>query len=305
MSGPVLITGASGFLGAWIMRCLSREGVGVIACDLRPDETRLRMVMEDDAPASVTWAPLDVSDTDSVVALARAHEPAAIIHLAALLIPVCRDDPPTAVRVNLLGDANVFEAARQIGGAPVVYTSSAAARPRGPMNRVANLYGALKAAGEDMARFYHDDHGVASLGLRPTIVYGVGRDTGDTAIVTAAMKAAATGTSYRLAWRSRTVFELASDVADLYARAALSPLRGAHVSDIGTELRSTDDILAAIRAAVPEADVDHAEDAPERVAPVTGFDNAALGEAVGAIALTPLRDGVSRTIDHFRRLGSG
>ncbi|MGI9382844.1 MAG: NAD-dependent epimerase/dehydratase family protein, partial [Methyloligellaceae bacterium] len=145
MTKSILITGASGFLGAWIMQRLSKEDVDVIACDLRPDETRLQMVTEGHAPANVTWEQLDVSDTDKAVALAKRYEPAAIIHLAALLIPDCRDNPPAAVRINVLGDANMFEAARQVGNTSVVFTSSAAARPRGPKNRVANLYGAFKA----------------------------------------------------------------------------------------------------------------------------------------------------------------
>ncbi len=304
MAETVLVTGASGFIGAWILHRLARENVSVVATARRPNDDRLRLVCEGDVPANIVWEQLDVSETDKVLALAERHRPDAIIHLAALLTPECRNDPPAAVRINMLGDANVLEAARQIGNASVVYTSSAAARPRGPDNRVPNLYGACKATSEELARFYHSDHGVASLGLRPAIVYGVGRDNGDTAIVTAAMKAAAAGRPYRLAWRSQTIFEFVSDLADLYVRAALSPLQGAGVADTGPKPRSTDDLISAIQSVVPDADIEYAPNAEERAGASGELDSSALQRTVGDLQLTGLEEGVRQTISHFQRLNA-
>lgn len=304
MAKTILVTGASGFIGAWILHRLAREDVSVVATARRPNDDRLRLVCEGDAPANIAWERLDVSETDKVLAIAERHLPDAIIHLAALLTPECRNDPPAAIRVNMLGDANVLEAARRIGNATVVYTSSAAARPRGPDNRVPNLYGACKAASEELARFYFSDHGVASLGLRPAIVYGVGRDSGDTAIVTAAMKAAAAGKPYRLAWRSHTIFEFVSDLADLYVRAALSPLQGAGVADTGPEPRSTDDLIAAIQSIIPDADIGYTPDAEERAGASGELDSSALCRAVGDLQLTGLEEGVRQTIAHFQRLNA-
>jgi len=304
MAKTILVTGASGFIGAWILNRLAREDVSVVATARRPNDDRLRLVCEGDAPANIVWERLDVSETDKVLAIAEHHRPDAIIHLAALLTPECRNDPPAAIRVNMLGDANVLEAARRTGSASVVYTSSAAARPRGPDNRVPNLYGACKAASEELARFYHSDHGVASLGLRPAIVYGVGRDNGDTAIVTAAMKAAAAGEPYRLAWRSHTIFEFVSDLADLYVRAALSPLQGAGVADTGPEPRSTDDLISAIRSVIPDADIEYASHAEERAGASGELDSSALRQTVGDLQLTGLEEGVRQTIAHFQRLNA-
>lgn len=304
MTRTILVTGASGFIGAWILHRLAREDVSVVATARRPNDDRLQLVCEGDAPANIVWEQLDVSETDKVVALAERYRPSAIIQLAALLTPECRNDPPAAIRVNMLGDANVLEAARRIGNASVVYTSSAAARPRGPNNQVPNLYGACKAASEELARFYFSDHGVASLGLRPAIVYGVGRDNGDTAIVTAAMKAAAAGVPYRLAWRSHTIFEFVADLADLYVRAALSPLQGASVADTGPDPRSTDDLVAAIRSAVPDADIGYSSDAEERAGASGKLDRTALRGVVGDLQLTGLEEGIRQTIAHFQRLNA-
>ena len=302
MTRPILITGAAGFIGAWIIKRLAVENIDVIATGRRPNERRLRLVMEGDAPGNVSWETLDVSQTDDVIALARRYKPRAIIHLAALLTPDCRDNPPEAVRVNMLGDANVFEAARQIEDAQVIYTSSAAARPRGPENRIVSLYGACKAAGEELARFYHADHGVPSMGLRPAIVYGVGRDAGATAAISEAMQAAAGGQPYRLPWRMLTIFEFAEDLADMYARVAMASLEGASVSEINIQPYSTDAVIDAIKAVLPDADIAYADNAPERTGAIKELSNEPLARVIGDLSLTPLEVGIRRSIAHFRRL---
>ena len=44
-SGPVLVTGAGGCIGAWTCAILSRSGVPVIASDLTKRPTRASMIM--------------------------------------------------------------------------------------------------------------------------------------------------------------------------------------------------------------------------------------------------------------------
>ena len=55
------------------------------------------------------------------------------------------------------------------------------------------LYGTYKLANEGTARVFWADEGVASIGIRPYVVYGVGRDQGMTAGPSLAMAAAARG----------------------------------------------------------------------------------------------------------------
>ena len=99
--------------------------------------------------------------------------------------------------------------------APIVYTSSigmfaaddadpatgrleadADAHPR-------NHYGVYKLANEGNARVYWLEDGVASVGLRPMTVYGVGRDQGMTSGPTKAIVAAVLGRPYRSASAAR------------------------------------------------------------------------------------------------------
>ena len=138
--GTVLVTGASGFLAAWTIPKLLAAGRRVVAADLKRDDTRLNLVTRNQPLPDLTWVEFDVGDEQACRDVADAHKPADILHLAALMIPACRSHPVAGARVNLLGLLNRLEAARAVG-ARLAYTSSAAAKPRGPAYAPANLYG--------------------------------------------------------------------------------------------------------------------------------------------------------------------
>lgn len=105
-------------------------------------------------------------------------------HLAAIASVVrANEDWPGTHRVNLGGTINVLDAARALGGLPVVYASSAAVY--GDLEGVAhedaapsprNAYGADKLGSEQHARIGALVHGVPSVGLRFFNVYGPRQD---------------------------------------------------------------------------------------------------------------------------------
>jgi len=297
--GPVLVTGAAGFLAAWIIPRLVARGHAVVASDLKRDERRLAMVAPASAARALTWSEADIASKDSFTRLTDQVKPGAIIHLAALQIPACRADPALGASVNVLGHVNMLDAARRLG-VRLIYTSSVAAKPRPPQNAPATLYGVYKHACEEISRMYASDFGVASLGLRPHVVYGVGRDAGETSAITEAMRAAAHGERYVIPWTTRTCMQFAGDIAEMFVRALEADWEGAHLADMSEEVESTDDVIAAIRAAVSVADV-HAQ-GPERISPVSGFDVAALERIIGPRPRTSLKNGAALTIDRFRAL---
>ena len=298
---PVIVTGASGFLAAWILPKLLARGYPVMAVDLRRDETRLRLVARGAALSGLTWREADLAADGAMSRIAEQAAPGTILHLAALQIPACRANPVAGAKVNVVGHIAVLEAARR-NGARVIYTSSVAAKPRGPANAPANLYGVFKRADEEISRLYAEDFGVASFGLRPHVVYGIGRDQGETSAVTSAMRAAALGEPYTVPWTTATCFQFADDIAEMFVRAVDAEWVGAHVSDMTERVESTAEIVAAIRAAVPDANV--RAEGPERLSPTTGFDVATLEAVIGPRPFTPLVDGVRRTVDHFRELSA-
>jgi nucleoside-diphosphate-sugar epimerase len=300
---PVLITGATGFLGAWTIARLIEARRPVVASDLTCDTRRLDQLLPAEAQASISWRTCDVTDGDAVQAIVAEVRPSVIIHLAALQIPACRANPVRGAEVNVIGQINVFEAASRHGVDRVIYTSSVAAKPRGPANAPANLYGVFKKAGEEIARIYWEEHGISSLGLRPFIVYGAGRDDGETSAITKAIRAAALGEPYAMPFTTRSCFQYAGEVAEIFRRCAETRWQGALLSDLTTEVNSTDELLAVIRAEVPGALITPSDRV--RLSPTGGFDNAPLKAVIGDWPHTTLAEGVRETLRQYRALADG
>src|SRR5262249_25945998 len=155
------------------------------------------LVLSDEELAALAQVRGDVTDLAQLQGTLAEHGITHIVHLAALQVPFVRADPPLGARVNVVGTVNVFEAVRTATGLPgtPAYASSIAAYAPGDgltlSGTPATLYGVFKRANEETAAVYWQDHGIASIGLRPHTVYGPGRDQGVTSAPTKAMLAAA------------------------------------------------------------------------------------------------------------------
>ena len=302
----VFITGATGFLGSWIIAQMVKSGIEVVATDVRNSYARLTALRldlsPDRKPALVDFRHCDITDAAQIESLIAETRPTCIIHLAALQIPQCREMPSLAVSVNIGGHINVFEAARKVGVEKIIYTSSIAAKPRGHVSAPSNLYGVFKKADEEIARIYWDDFQMSSLGLRPYVVYGVGRDDGETSAITRAIEAAALGLTFEIPFSTKSCFQYAGDVADIFVKAASASWNGALLSDISEKTHSTDEVLAAIHAEVPYAAVTCAK--TPRISPSDGFDTSVLRQLIGHIEENSLREGIHKTVALYREIAA-
>jgi UDP-glucuronate 4-epimerase len=256
-----LITGALGCIGAWCCRQLVRDGHAVVGFDLSDDRHRPELVMSPEELGAVKYIHGDVTDLPFIERVLDREGITHVIHLAAMLVPLAAADPPRGALVNVVGTVNMFEAVKRRGLVGLAYASSAAVYDRTDGTRVAedadghpiNHYGVHKQANEGAAAVYWHDDGVASLGLRPHIVYGPGRDHGMTAGPTLAMVAAVRGERYEIPFGGRAQFQYAPDAARLFIDAARSPGEGATVRNLGGPSEHVADVIAAIEAAAPEA----------------------------------------------------
>ncbi len=229
-----------------------------------------------------------------------------VVHLAALLIPLIKRDPPHGTAVNIGGTVNVLDAAKA-RGIRVAYASSAAVyshldddgRPvsNDAPGHPTTFYGVHKQACEGLARIFWDEERVPSVGIRPFVVYGPGRDVGLTASPSLAMAAAARGEPAAIAFGGRTQLQFAPDTARVFVAAARAAGEGAHVFHLGGPAVTLAETAAAIEDAtgVP-VEVDEATRLPFP----EEFDGSALDEALGGIRWTPLAEGVRQTIDRLR-----
>jgi nucleoside-diphosphate-sugar epimerase len=273
-----------------------RDGRGVVTFDLSSDPRRLRLLLGDDTDA-VPHVVGDITDGASLEHALDEHGITNVIHLAALQVPFVRADPPLGARVNVLGTVNVFEAAKRRELAPIVYASSIAAFDRGGglVGPPATLYGVFKRANEHTARVYLEENGIASVGLRPHTVYGVGRDQGVTSAPTTAMLAAAAGQAYTIPYGGACQMQFARDVARAFIAASDARAEGAEVHNLPGARTAIADIVAAIGADAIGYD-DVPLPFPEEA------DASSFRTLVPEFADTPLDEGVALTMTRFREL---
>jgi nucleoside-diphosphate-sugar epimerase len=299
-----LVTGAFGCIGAWTCAQLAAEGTDVVGFDLGTSDHRLRLATD----AEIPFVQGNITDREALAKVLDDHGITHIIHLAALLLPSIKADPPYGTAVNIGGTVNVFDLAKT-RGIQVAYASSAAVYskiddtggpvPNDAVGHPVTFYGVHKQTCEALAGIFWQEEQVPSIGIRPFIVYGPGRDNGLTASPSLAMAAAAAGEKeFEIAFGGRTQLQFAPDVARVFVAAARAATEGARVFHLGGPAEAIADAARAIEAVAPGVSIGVDE---ETILPFPEeFDGSALAEAIGAITRTTLADGVRRTIEIVR-----
>lgn len=308
-----LVTGAAGCIGAWAIRLLIDQGVDVVASDVSEDLRRFRLVSHprnDD----VEFIALDVTATSDVARVVQEQGITHIVHLAGLQVPFCAANPPLGAMVNVVGNVNVFDAVRASGRSiGVAYASSAAvfgassAYSGGVVGDTSPVmpdthYGVYKVANEGTARIYSLNNGIGSVGLRPFIVYGPGRDQGMTSDATKAILAAVQGESFNFKFGGNLLLTYAPDCALAFIESARAAAGSgdALVLNVPGRRVGIAQLVALIERLIPEAAGLLTWETKPISAPAL-LASPALSDVIGTVVNTPLEDGVRATIDHFRR----
>ena len=185
-SSPILVTGAAGFIGAHVAKRLRELGHEVVGCDNFNDyydpalkRARVAALL---SPCGVDCEAVDVADGAALRELFERQRPARVVHLAAQAgVRHSITHPQAYVNANLVGFANVLEAAKSGGVEHLVYASSSSVygdstqTPFHESQRTdapVSLYAATKKANELMAHAYSHIHGMRCTGLRFFTVYG-------------------------------------------------------------------------------------------------------------------------------------
>lgn len=314
MSARVFVTGALGCIGAWVVKLLLERGDEPVVFDLGGDPRRIRDLVGEAGLARVRFVRGDITEPEAVRRAVLEARPRALVHLAGLQVPFCKADPPQGARVNVLGTLHVFEAALAAGLARVAYASSAAvlgpSEEDGAGERAAGEdapgepvthYGVFKRANEGSARLYWLERGLASVGLRPLTVYGVGRDQGLTSGPTTAIKAAVLGRSFHVGFDGPTDFHYVADTAAAFLACAEGGPEGARVYNLHGETHDVGAFLARVEhaCALPPGRLTHGG---PRIPIPARLDGSAFRAAYPTLEPTPLADGIRATVERFRAL---
>ena len=311
MSETYLVTGAMGCIGAWVVKHLVARGARVIASDLGTDPVRPRLIMGEDDLARVTWRVLDITDGAAVKAMVAEEGVTRIVHLAGLQIPFCRANPSLGAMVNVTGTVNVFEAARASGVKGLAYASSLAALgpaadydtwplPDSALPKPQTLYGTYKVANEQAARVYAADWQVGSVGLRPAVVYGVGRDQGVTADFAKAILATVAGRAFHIRTNGLIPMHHASDVAEMFIGAADAEVTDARVCNVRNDVVTVADFVSMLKDVKPDARITFEEGADFPFP--ADLSDAELRRVLGRVPHLPMKSAIAADAARYGEL---
>ena len=306
-----LVTGGTGFIGASVVRNLLQRGVPVVVGDLKPENAVLTKLK------GAQFEPVDVADASSVERVfARHPDLTHCIHLAYLMSAEVEVDMALGVKVNLLGMANMFEAAARHKLTRMVFTSSETVfgaeqnvygdRPVveddycGPKDHFFT-YGVMKILDEFMAQKYIARHGVSIACTRPAVVFGHGRKRGSVLWAEAFATEPALGRTAKLPFsrRSRDTWVYKDDCAEQLVRLALKPSLSHFVYNNGGACVTAEELTAAVRHWLPEARFEFDETKP-RTPLIDWQDGTRIEKEIG-FAPRPLLEGVRAHIDEARK----
>ena len=184
--GPILVTGAAGFIGFHVAKRLLQDGRDVVGLDnmnayYDPALKEARR-KELEKSGRIRLVKLDLADRNGMAALFKEHRFPYVVHLAAQAgVRYSLLDPFAYVDANLAGFATILEGCRHNGCRHLLYASSSSvygSNTKMPfsvhdnVDHPLSLYGASKKANELMSHAYAHLYGLPMTGLRFFTVYG-------------------------------------------------------------------------------------------------------------------------------------
>ena len=186
MTKKVLVTGAAGFIGAFLSKELMEQSHTVIGIDnlndyydVRLKTDRLEMLNQYE---NFTFIELDIADKEGVEHLFAEHQFDIVVNLAAQAgVRYSIENPDAYIQSNIHGFHNILEACRNHPVEHLLYASSSSvygSNKKVPFEETdfvdnpVSLYAATKKSNELMAHTYSHLYNIPATGLRFFTVYG-------------------------------------------------------------------------------------------------------------------------------------
>lgn len=315
----ILVTGADGFIGSHLAEALVRAGHRVRAFVLYNSFNSWGWL--DQSPAEIRRS-LDVfaGDVRDPYGVRKAMESCDVVmHLAALIaIPYSYHSPQAYVETNISGTLNVLQAARDLGVARVVHTSTSEVYGTArvvPIDEEHPLqgqspYSATKIAADQLALAFHRSFDLPVTVLRPFNTYGP-RQSARAVIPATIIQLLAGNRRVKLgAVHPTRDFNFVSDTVRGFIAAARSDNAVGEVINVGSNFEVSIGETARLIADAVGAPLDIERD-PVRVRPAASevdrlwADNSKAKRLLGwepeFAGIDGLKRGLSHTVEWFRQ----
>jgi UDP-glucose 4-epimerase len=231
---PTAIIGGTGFTGQKVAEDLIDRGESVVCIDINP-VSDLEAEFED-----VTIIKGNITEYEQLDEIFGAHKPDRVINLAYLLGAETEADPTAALKVNCVGMDNVFRTSAKHSVDRVLFASSMAVygrpdsfdsvvveddlAPAAYSEYPVMLYVATKQLNEYQAKTYNDQFDTDIVSIRPSTIFGPGRESGYTSWSSKFVSNPANGETAYIPHKPEKELTMIyrDDMARLFAKAALA-----------------------------------------------------------------------------------
>lgn len=301
----VFIIGGTGFIGYRLTRLLVGRGQKVTCMDINTAAHSFA-----DLGDQVTVVRGDVTQFDDVMAAMSKAQPERVVNLSYFLGSF--HPPRAAMKLNILGMDNCFEAARILGVKHTMYASSLAVngaqshfgdRPVTEDDLVygEDQYSKHKIVNEWQSDDYREKHGMVITGIRPANVTGPDKVRGSVDhvnIITEPARGNAITFPFKDAMRCPIHVD---EVAEIFSRVLMSDKPAHKIYATGGISISLGDIAEIVRGYLPDAKINFAKEEGGRAASRTyNIENARLMREFG-VQYRPYRDRVLQIINDIRK----
>jgi nucleoside-diphosphate-sugar epimerase len=301
----ICVVGGAGFLGRRIVRKLAALGHEVVSLDINP-------VQFPEFGKQVRSVRIDVTVFEDVIGAFQTFKPEAVVNLSYMLGDYL---PRPALKLNVFGMDNCFEAARLCDVERVVFASSIAVNGDQKAYGIRNIvetdpvtpgkqYAWHKVFNEWQAKDYSAKHGMRITGIRAGNVAGTDKVLGSVDHVQCIVNPAL-GLKVELPYRDRMRSVIhGDDAAEVFVELALCKQPRHDIYNTGGETFSLGQIADMVKELIPEAEFHFASEVGGVDA--SGgymFDNARVESEFG-IQLRPYRERIPDMIESVRRRGA-
>ena len=255
----ILLLGGAGFIGPRVMRSLLARGHDLMCVDVNPDAPSIA-----DLKSQIEVRRGDVTLMDDVMKAMIDSKPDRVLNLAYWLGD--DRDPHFAVRLNVLGMDNCFEAARLLGIKRVIYASSLAvyggqshfgerAVTEDDLRMGQGVYSVSKIYNEHQAEWYNRRYEMQITGIRPANVTGPDKIRGSMDHVQCIVEPAR---GHAVNFRYRRLMRLpihVDDISEVFVRVTLADSTQYPIYNSGGVTISMGEIADLVRKYLPDAQI--------------------------------------------------